>query len=183
MEKEEIIGGMRVVTGGTASFGYRAVLRFGPLLSLHCVRMTGPAHITCVCAEKALLGGCVRIMAVQAPLTIQEGGVNPVFTQDIIHHLCMASPAQINPHLLDFEGAGSSRRLMALVAHPVGNWLVDIIIDYSRVVGSVGIMTGGTPCLCHGIIHVFQLKAWFVCFMAAEAEGRHRILQVVVGME
>jgi hypothetical protein len=65
----------------------------------HRIRMTLPAKALHVSEKKILPFGGMRLMAVQTTHLINDGPVNPVLIEGLVHHLAVA-PSQLKIPLL-----------------------------------------------------------------------------------
>ena len=68
---------------------------------------------------------------------------------------------------------------MALAAHFFGHRRVDVVKEYSRRIGTMGIMTGRAACLRHGIVHMLLDENRSVRLMTPHAQDTQVIFQEV----
>jgi hypothetical protein len=116
-------------------------------------------------------------MTVHAAGLIHQGPMNPVLIEGFIHHTAMASPAQLKTSPSSFERLWRGRSFMALAAHAVGHRLMDIGKEYSRIIRTVRIVTGGAIRLGHRIIDMLLGKGRTVGFVALQTQGDEIIFQ------
>jgi hypothetical protein len=101
----------------------------------------------------------------------------PVFGKCLVEHLIVAAPAQFIAVSLGLEGIGGTRVTVALVAHACRDRLVNIIVKYSRHVGTMGIVATGAIGRSHRIVHVLLDKYRAIGGMATDAEGVGLVLE------
>ena len=128
------------MAAGTVPFLDRRMLCLGPFLPLDSVSMTRAANRDKRGLQKAALSGCVGIVAAQTSLLAHHRPVHLVLAQYLIHCIVMASTAQLVTGFLCRKGGLGSRIIMALVAHPVCDRSVNIIIENSSPVGTMGVV-------------------------------------------
>ena len=125
---------------GTVPFPNRRMFCLGPFLPSDSISMTLATHSDKRRLQKTAFSGCMRIMAAQTSLPAHHRPVHLVLAEYLIHCIAMASPAQLVTGLLRRKRRLGSRLIMTLVAHPVRDRSVNIIIKDASPVGTVGIV-------------------------------------------
>jgi hypothetical protein len=120
-------------------------------------------------SEKEILPfGGMGLMAVQTTHLVNDGPVNPVFVERLVHHLAVAPTAQLKPCFFGLQRVGRRGSLMALSTNFIGNRLVNIVVQNPSFTRPVSVMAGGTVGLRHRVIHMLFLKVGPICLVAAD---------------
>jgi len=119
----------------------------------------------------------VRVMAAQASLSAHKRPVHPAFAEVLVHHIAVASPAQLVTGFLCPKGLLRTRLVMTLVAHLVGDRFVHIIIKNAPCVGTVRVVACGTLGLRNRIVHMLLNKRRGVGLVALHTESRDTVGQ------
>ena len=82
-------------------------------------------------------------MTRQAALLVQHGPVNQGAFKHLIHGLSVALAAGLEPTAGSRDGTRRSITFMTLTAHFFRHGAVHVILEQSRLIGSVGIVTDG----------------------------------------
>ena len=161
---------------GALTFIDRGVLRLGPLLTLNRIGMALATDLHEPALEKRLLGGRVGAVAVQAARFVQQRPVHPVLAEHVVQLGAVASAAQLEPRPFRREGRGRRCIFMALIAHLIGNRLVNVRVEHPCPIRTMRIMTARAARFRDGIVHVLFLERRRCRLVALQAESRHLIL-------
>ena len=104
----------------------RLVLRKGRFLPAGGVLMAGIAKVLHRIPEEGILPGGVRVMAVLAGGLIDQGPVDPVPSERLVHHARMAPPAKLVTGSLDLERVRRGWVQVALVTHLFNNGRMNV---------------------------------------------------------
>jgi hypothetical protein len=175
LEQEHVIRSMGRMAGGThAIFNWR-VFCLGAVLLLHGIGMALAAQVGHLGFQKLFFGTCMGGVAMDTACFIRHGPVDPVLAERLIDHRAMASPAQFIARLFGRKGIRGRWVFMALIAHFIGNRLVNVRVEHPSPIRTVRIVTARAARFRDGIVHVLFLERRRSRLVALEAESRHLI--------
>ncbi len=107
---------------------------------------------------------------------IHRGPMDPVLAEGLIHHRAMASPAELVPRFFGRKGLRGRWVFMALIAHLIGNGLMEVRVEYPSPIRTMRIVTTGAARFRDGIVHVLFLERRRSRLVALQTESRHIVL-------
>lgn len=170
--KKLIVGRMWIVTNGTGPVLNRFMFALGLLLSPEGIGMAAPADLELRPLKQVISRGGMRRMALQTPFSGSQGPMQAVFRKHLFDHFGMAGLAELIALFFQFERILGTWAFVALVAQPLGDRFVNMIVEHMFPVGSMRIVTGGAVRLGHGIIQVHRGKLPFRGVVTLLAELR-----------
>ena len=176
LEQEHIIRGMGRMAGGALAVFYRRVFCWRTFLLLHGIGMTTAAQVGHLGLQKLFYRACMGSVAMDTACFIRHGPMDPVLAECLIDHRAMASPAQLVPRLFGRKRIRGRWILMALIAHLIGNRLVNVRVEHPSSIRTMRIMTARAARFRDGIVHVLFLERRRSRLVALQAESRHLVL-------
>ena len=160
------------MTRRTFPFTDRLMLGLSAILAGQGVRMTTPTDIQHRISQQASFLRCVWGMTVDAARFVDQRPVQFILTESLIDHLVVTSLAELEAIFFHRERIFSVRLVMTLVAHSVGNRLMNIIRQDRPGIRTVRIVTGAAAPLLHGVIPMCFFKATATGLVTLKAQPR-----------
>jgi hypothetical protein len=171
-EKVGIVGAVRSVAGDAVPLQHRLVLGLGLLLPGHDTGVTASAEVQRRFTQKLWLFRGMRIVTRQAPLLTQNRPVDVGISECCINRLFVTLAARLNVPPGRRYRAGSRVALVALTAHSLRNRAVDIVLEDSGLVGTVGIVASGADRRGHRVSQMALGEIGIGGVMAIETQVR-----------
>jgi len=110
-------------------------------------------------------------MAIQARSPIEQRPVRFLLQEGLVQHVAVAAAAQLEPRLLHHESILRRGFHVALVAHLVEDGRMHVRPEDAPRFRAMGIVTGRTPGLSHGIVHVLGGEGGLIGTVTVRAQG------------
>ena len=163
---------MRSMTGTAFAILDGLVLGQGAFLPGHGIAVAGVANLFQRRFHQFRFARGMGRVAVQATDLVDHRPMNPILVEGIVHHVVMAALAEFEAVLERCKRRCRGRLLMTLLAHPLTERFMNIVIQHGLGIGTVRVMTGGTIGLFHRIIDMLDFEGLFAGIVALQAEFR-----------
>lgn len=128
-ENEAVVGAVHRMAGAALTVGDGLMLGLAALLAGNSVCMAAAAHVEHGAGHQIGFRRGVGGMTVDAAFFVGQGPVQTVFVEGVVEHLVVAALAELISRFQGSEGGRRGGIFVALLAHPLLQGLVHVVVE------------------------------------------------------